>query len=192
VMSVHCGQSIHVMSDVHVDIKENFEYFKQLDYSTLGPSDVLIIAGDVATKLSVISQFLELMKKYFCYVFYVPGNHDLWCPSTDGIASSLDKFNQLLRVCDELGVLYKPTLLEESKTLVFPLFSWYDCDFDEDPTSEEDFKLLADKWSDFKQCKWPSHMNSSHHYKGGISSISSTLIGKTSTRILRLPTPNPS
>ena len=58
-------QRIFCVSDVHVDIKQNRDYWESFDYSPYNRSDVLLVAGDVATKITIIQDFLVLMKKHF-------------------------------------------------------------------------------------------------------------------------------
>ena len=45
------------------------------------PDDALIVAGDVCSEPLLFEKFFGDVVKKFKYVFYVPGNHDLWCLS---------------------------------------------------------------------------------------------------------------
>lgn len=40
--------------------------------------DVLILAGDVTDSVEKFRTTLNLLKRAFKHVFFVPGNHDLW------------------------------------------------------------------------------------------------------------------
>lgn len=156
----------YAVSDVHVDIAKNWDYWKEMDISSFSTElDVLLVAGDVATDINRISEFFHLTKQIFRHVFYVPGNHDLWC--SGGSKSSIDKLNQILAVCDQLNVLYRPTLLKETNSLIVPLFGWHDCDFN-GGISDSDYEELKGHWNDYNQCKWPSDMNSTQHHATGI------------------------
>lgn len=134
-------------------------YWLDYDFSQFNNTDVLIVAGDVGTKLQRIEEFLALMKKTFAYVplyvfiffnfgranfvryvFFVPGNHDLWCHGSEG--DSIQKFQNILDVCDKLGVFTKPMLLPESKSWVVPLFGWHDCELDGHSTSDDKYEEL--------------------------------------------------
>eukprot|EP00854_Cymbomonas_tetramitiformis_P011189 gene11189-13224_t len=44
-----------------------------------GRRSALIVAGDVATSIPTITETLQIFKQKFQEVFYIPGNHDLWC-----------------------------------------------------------------------------------------------------------------
>ena len=151
------GSSLRVfcISDIHVDHKENLEYIQQIlnnnqDYS----NDVIIIAGDVASKLSIIEETLLLFVKTFKFVFYVPGNHELWITTEDKKLNSIDeddlrnkdedgkkqkynsfdKLESIVQLCKKIGVYttFKVIhLLHSSESLfIFPLFSWYESHFD--------------------------------------------------------------
>ena len=69
--------------------------------------------------------FGDVVKK-FKYVFYVPGNHDLWCLREGDLASdSLTKMFRQLLVCDRLGVITHSVRFSNNVCLV-PLLGWYD------------------------------------------------------------------
>ena len=123
--------------------------------------DALVLTGNIATSLSVLSRALRKLKRRFKYCFYVFGNSDLWINAkdirrrkkraetesmlkeqqgptkrrnrhkTDGIPqtpvdeyNSIEKFFDILDLCDSLGIITCPALLGESLAIV-PLFSWY-------------------------------------------------------------------
>lgn len=62
-------QRVFAVSDVHVDYTANWEFFEDFDYSVFTNSDVLLVAGDVATNVEHIAKFLRLMRKHFTCVF---------------------------------------------------------------------------------------------------------------------------
>jgi len=127
-------------SDLHTDYRENFRWLQELS-DTEYRDDVLIVAGDVSDRMEVIRETLLLLRSKFRQLLFTPGNHELWV--RDAGINSLEKFQLILNLCDELGIARKPLRLE--KFWVVPLFSWYDGVF------EPEMKA----WADFHFCKWP-------------------------------------
>lgn len=74
---------VFVVSDLHTDYAENMEWVKCLS-SIKYKKDVLLVAGDVAETYDKFVVTLSLLKERFQHVFFVPGNHDLWC-RRDGV-----------------------------------------------------------------------------------------------------------
>lgn len=67
----------------------------------------------------------------FEHVFYVPGNHDVWCRfEEDRNLDSLSKLDKLLNACKELGVQTSPMVRDGLG--IIPLFSWYHESFDQE------------------------------------------------------------
>lgn len=72
------GLRVFVISDLHTDYSENIAWVKGL--STLKhKKDALLVAGDVAETYDNFVLTMSLLKDRFEHVFYIPGNHDLWC-----------------------------------------------------------------------------------------------------------------
>lgn len=72
------GLRVFVVSDLHTDYDENLKWVECLssvDYK----DDVLLVAGDVAETYRMFIVTMSLLRERFEHVFYVPGNHDLWC-----------------------------------------------------------------------------------------------------------------
>ena len=59
------GVSVFVVSDLHTDYAENLKWVECL--------------SNVKHKHDVLVVTMSLLKERFEHVFYVPGNHDLWC-----------------------------------------------------------------------------------------------------------------
>ncbi|XP_059647239.1 uncharacterized protein LOC132293683 isoform X2 [Cornus florida] len=79
------GSRVFVLSDLHTDYSENMTWVKGL--STIEhKKDVLLVAGDVAETYNYFVLTMSLLKDRFDNVFYVPGNHDLWCREKDDYA----------------------------------------------------------------------------------------------------------
>ncbi|KAF2312548.1 hypothetical protein GH714_035034 [Hevea brasiliensis] len=96
----------------------------------------------------------------FQHVFYVPGNHDLWCRwEQDHCLDSLEKLNKLLDACRGLGVETKPMAIEGLG--IIPLFSWYHESFDrEQDITGIRIPSLEMACKDFRACKWPQELSS--------------------------------
>src|SRR5215207_10060046 len=112
---------VFAISDLHTDFAANWNLVQEIssrDYK----QDVLVLAGDIADSLSVISKTLTLLRSRFARVFYVPGNHELWVRMDN--CHSLEKLNRISTVCDDLGIDTRPARVET--IWVVPLFSWYD------------------------------------------------------------------
>ncbi|CAI7779699.1 unnamed protein product [Closterium sp. NIES-53] len=80
---------VYVVSDIHTDHAENMEWVERLaatcqrsEGSRKG-RDVLILAGDVTDNLEVLSRTFQLLTSAFHHVFFIPGNHELWCRHHD-------------------------------------------------------------------------------------------------------------
>ena len=96
---------IFAVSDLHTDFAENRRRLEQVS-STSYLQDVLVVAGDIADDLRIIDLTLRKLSSQFDQVFYVPGNHELWV--RDGKYDSVEKFRQVLRLCDEIGIYTRP------------------------------------------------------------------------------------
>jgi calcineurin-like phosphoesterase family protein len=143
---------IFAVSDLHTDFAENRRRLQQIS-STSYLHDVLVVAGDIADDLRVIDWTLRNLRSRFGQVFYVPGNHELWVRNAE--YDSVEKFWQVLRLCDEVGVYTRPG--RAGKNWIVPLFSWYEPDYD--LQGDADVSSL-EGWADFYFCKWPVGMGS--------------------------------
>ena len=81
---------VYVISDLHTDYEVNMEWVKNLSSSMYKPH-TLIVAGDVSDTLANFTNTMAILKEKFEDVFFVPGNHDLWCksPDEDGVSDPL-------------------------------------------------------------------------------------------------------
>jgi len=127
-------------SDLHTDYQENFRWLEELS-DTEYREDILIVAGDVSDRLEIIRETLLLLLSKFRKLLFTPGNHELWVRSAK--INSIEKFQLILDLCDELDIATKPVKLEN--LWVVPLFSWYEGVY------EPEMKA----WADFRFCKWP-------------------------------------
>jgi predicted phosphodiesterase len=143
---------VFAISDVHTDYPENLQLLAEV---ARYPHDVLILAGDVSDKLSVLRQTFCLLLERFRCVFFVPGNHELWVRKGE-YPDSLQKFHEILGLCASLGVHTQPQCM--GGVCIVPLFSWYtrpeegsDSLFRERPLEEPGTTL----WTDDYLIKWP-------------------------------------
>lgn len=151
------GLRVFVLSDLHTDYSENMAWVSSLS-KVRYKDDVLLLAGDVAEKYNNFVLTMSLLKDRFEHVFYVPGNHDLWCRfEEDRDLDSLSKMDKLFDTCKGLGVETNPTVIDGLG--IIPLFSWYHESFDQ----EEDITgiripPLEMACKDFHACKWPAEL----------------------------------
>lgn len=141
---------IFATSDLHTDFKENWTLLEQLS-QTAYQKDLLIVAGDIAHKLSIIKDTLELLKNKFQQLCYVPGNHELWVKGESN--NSLDKFASILELCKQIDV--NTQAIELESIAIVPLFSWYESSFDSETKDSQ-----PPEWSDFYFCRWPEDVKS--------------------------------
>ncbi|XP_056692507.1 uncharacterized protein [Spinacia oleracea] len=114
---------VFVVSDLHTDYAENMAWVKCIS-SRSHQEDILLVAGDVAETYDKFFSTMSLLTRRFKHVFFVPGNHDLWCRKEgEDFLDSLDKLNALLHACGELGVESNPLIIGDLG--IIPLFSWH-------------------------------------------------------------------
>jgi predicted phosphodiesterase len=148
---------VFALSDVHADFRENLLLVTSLstqDYQ----GDALILAGDVSHDPGTLLRALESFLARFRHVFFVPGNHELWVRK--GAPDSLQKFRDILRLCDSLGVQTAPTCIGhgEERVCIVPLFSWYTRPGEGDDTLFRARPLVDAEsavWADDYLIRWP-------------------------------------
>lgn len=137
---------IFAVSDIHVDHEVNARWFNGLSEADF-TSDYLILAGDISHVLAELEAVFDRASRKFARVFYVPGNHDLWLRNETQFASSLDKFDAVLDLADDVGISTEAH--HEDGLSIMPLFGWYDYSFGAPGN------ILKSAWSDYRLCKWP-------------------------------------
>ncbi|KAE9588320.1 putative metallo-dependent phosphatase [Lupinus albus] len=154
------GLRVFVVSDLHTDYAENLNWVKCLSTAKVKhKNDVLLVAGDVAETYDMFLVTMSLFKERFEHVFYIPGNHDLWCRREgQKYVDSLEKLNELLDACKRLGVETNPMVVDNIG--IIPLFSWYHESFDKEKDIT-DFRIpsLEMACKDFYACKWPEGLS---------------------------------
>jgi hypothetical protein len=106
--------------------------------------------------------------KRFGWVFFVPGNHDLWCKGAragadlvHGSSNSLAKLACIRSLCRRLGVHTAPTRVPPPPGCtrgcwVVPLLSWYHGSFDHEPDIDYlELPQAKHVVRDFSSCVWP-------------------------------------
>jgi predicted phosphodiesterase len=138
---------IYAVSDLHADFRENRRLLERIPAGE-HRRDALIVAGDVADQLPLVSEVLGGLRERFAELFFVPGNHELWVRGEP--RDSVEKFHAVLAACAEVGVRTAPARV--GGAWVVPLFSWYHAAFD--VLGEADHASL-EAWSDRYFCRWP-------------------------------------
>ena len=117
--------------------------------------DGLILAGDVSSRFSVLRETLQLCKRAFAEVSFVPGNHDIWVTRGEPWQDSLSKLRAVDALCDELGVRRTPAIM--GGCVVAPLCAWHHAAFDREPdvTGWNGLPPASQVISDFYLCKFP-------------------------------------
>jgi len=138
---------IYAVSDLHADFRENRRLLERIPAGE-HRGDALIVAGDVADALPLVTDVLGGLRERFAELFFVPGNHELWVRGEP--RDSVEKFHAVLAACAGVGVRTAPARV--GGAWVVPLFSWYDAAFD--VAGEADHASL-EAWSDRYFCRWP-------------------------------------
>jgi predicted phosphodiesterase len=149
---------VFAISDVHADFRDNLRLLAQLstqDYR----EDALIVAGDVSHDLGILRQTLQSFLDRFRHVFFVPGNHELWIRAGEH-PHSVQKFHEVLRLCESLGVRTGPEVigLGQERVCIVPLFSWYSQPGEGSDTLYREREIKEPEqsvWADDYLVKWP-------------------------------------
>ncbi len=118
------------VSDLHVAYPANREIVEELRPTSDG--DWLLVAGDVAERVEDIAETLDLLRKRFARVVWVPGNHELWTQRPDPVQLRGEaRYRHLVEVCRALDVVTPedPYPIWESgadRVAIVPLFLLYD------------------------------------------------------------------
>lgn len=135
---------VFAVSDLHVDYAPNREWLKRLPLQEYN-DDVLILAGDVSDRLTLLEYAFELLARRFSVVLYVPGNHDLWS-AREPVADSFEKLERVLATAKHHSV--RTGVFRYNDTAIVPLLGWYDYSFGE----ASDYLKTA--WADYRACHW--------------------------------------
>src|SRR5215208_6232084 len=96
--------TLWAISDLHTGHTGNKPITESLHPSS--PDDWLIVAGDVAERTDEIHWSLDLLRKRFAKVIWVPGNHELWTTAKDPMQIfGKARYDYLVNMCDEMGIV---------------------------------------------------------------------------------------
>jgi predicted phosphodiesterase len=138
---------IWAISDLHADFRDNRRLLERIPAGE-HRGDALIVAGDVADQLPIVTDVLGELRQRFAEVFFVPGNHELWVRADP--RDSVEKFHAVLAAARAAGVRTGPARAGDA--WVVPLFSWYHEHFD--VAGDADAESL-EAWADRYFCRWP-------------------------------------
>jgi len=126
------GQLLAI-SDLHIGYEDNRALVEKLRPDT--DDDWLLVAGDVAEKVSSIEWALKTLAGRFRKVVWVPGNHELWTHPSDPVTlRGAARYEHLVEMCRGLGVVtpedpYPVWEGPGGPVAVAPLFLLYDYSF---------------------------------------------------------------
>jgi len=144
---------IFAISDVHIDHGSDVVKWAEGVSPTEYKNDILLVAGDLADTFNAVKYGLQIFKKKFRRVFYVPGNHDMWIrPNTDDsnkkkFRDSIEKLLAMLQMCENIGAEMMPAEVMKD-VYVMPLLSWWSCTFINGDNEPDGYVYDA-------FCKWP-------------------------------------
>ena len=120
---------LYAISDLHLGYRANRE---ALVTWRARPDDWLILAGDVGETLGHLELGLRAAAERFAKVFWVPGNHELWCHRPDELRG-VAKYEAAVDLCRRFGVLTPedPYVIwpHRPRCVIAPLFVLYDYSF---------------------------------------------------------------
>ncbi|APT84953.1 metallophosphoesterase family protein [Corynebacterium aquilae] len=121
------ARTLWAVADLHAAVAKNEGLIDSI--TPHDPGDWLIVAGDVAERTEKVLEVLENLNDRFAKVIWVPGNHELFCRSSDRYTGRA-KYDELVRGCRNLGILTPedPYPVFDGVTIV-PLFTLYDYSF---------------------------------------------------------------
>jgi 3',5'-cyclic AMP phosphodiesterase CpdA len=125
--------TLWAVSDLHTGHLGNKPVAESLYPSS--PDDWLIVAGDVAERTDEIRWALDVLRRRFAKVIWVPGNHELWTTNRDPMQIfGRARYDYLVNMCDEMGVVTPehpfPVWTERGgPATIVPMFLLYDYTF---------------------------------------------------------------
>jgi 3',5'-cyclic AMP phosphodiesterase CpdA len=135
------------ISDLHVSHADNRPVVESLHPRT--PDDWLIVAGDVAERVSDVEWTLRLLRQRFATVVWVPGNHELWTTQRDEVSlRGVARYQHLVEVCRRLGVVtpedeFPVWTGPGGPVRIAPLFLLYDYSFRAPGTTTKEESLAV-------------------------------------------------
>lgn len=151
---------VYCISDLHTDHRENLETVKTWRNmpELYSKNDTLIVAGDISQHLSAIEETFKVLLEIFGSVFFVPGNNELRLPKSKktrdypGNQNSIMKFEEVIDLCQRLGVHTQPRDIYNGRVRIVPLFGWYTPFFEPSFSGDDSYTR---GWLDFRRVHWP-------------------------------------
>lgn len=140
---------IWAVSDLHIDYAGNARWVAELSTWDFR-NDILILAGDVSDRLSLLGWCLSTLSGRFRKVLYVTGNHELWVLREGPTATSLQKYQEVVRIAGLSGASMQA--FHSEMLSIIPVPGWYDYSF-----GAPSRQLLA-MWMDYRACRWPAQL----------------------------------
>jgi predicted phosphodiesterase len=134
--------ALYALSDLHIANDVNRQAL--LDLPGHGADDWLILAGDVCERLEHLAFAFDVLGRRFGRLIWVPGNHELWTETRDGVPlRGVAKYEALVSLARDFGVLTPedPFALwqgPDGPCVLVPLFLLYDYSFRPDGIAEQD------------------------------------------------------
>jgi predicted phosphodiesterase len=129
---------LYALADLHLGHRPNREALAEWPAR---PDDWLILAGDVGETLAHLELGLAAATDRFAKVFWVPGNHELWSPLSEG-PRGVEKYEAAVDVCRRFGVLTPEDPYAvwpgDPACVIAPLFVLFDYTFRPDTVAPED------------------------------------------------------
>lgn len=125
--------TLWAVSDLHTGHIGNKPVTESLHPSS--PDDWLIVAGDVAERTDEIRWSLDVLRRRFAKVIWVPGNHELWTTNRDPVqVFGRERYDYLVNMCDEMGIVtpehpYPVWTERGGPATIVPMFLLYDYTF---------------------------------------------------------------
>jgi len=146
---------LFIISDLHVDFEQNRKWLQNLSTQEYS-ADSLIVAGDITHDTDNLEDTMAELRNRFAYLFFVPGNHDLWL-NNETFADSLEKLEYLQNLCRNLDISVQPQKIgndtDVSPVWIVPLLSWYtrphegkDTLYIHKPGEDNDNRMWADNY----------------------------------------------
>ncbi|OCK80065.1 transposase [Lepidopterella palustris CBS 459.81] len=122
---------LYAIGDLHVGHKQNREALEEL---TPHPGDGLILCGDIGETMPHLTLVFETATACFDYVFWVPGNHELYTMPDSRQPQGEGKYQECLALARSFGILtpedpYMRWEGEGGPCIIAPIFTLYDYSF---------------------------------------------------------------
>jgi Icc-related predicted phosphoesterase len=134
---------VDYISDLHVDTYRDFKSWDKLNPQ----GEVLIIAGDLASENYTIKYFLQKLASQYSKVFYVLGNHELYCLDNkyNNYQAKIKSLKSLLKEVDKVELL-DGNVVTYKGIRFGGAMGWYDGSFRNVPRN--DVARIWATWSD--------------------------------------------